>query len=322
MKSIAAALLLLVACESTPSPRRRAPASDPTPPSPSGSLPSSAPVTTAAQRAAIGDTDDPAFAPGDDFPALPEPGPGDWLAVHREPGQTYAQYVASNPNLPAPHRRTIYLVPLGSLSADLEVLEAYTRAFYGLPVAVHPPIEPSYAGARGRTIDGQQQLYTGDILRYLETITPDDAYAVIALTDIDLYPGSGWNFVFGQATLKDRVGVYSFARYGDRDPKVVLRRSLKVLSHEVGHMFGIEHCVHFLCGMNGVNSLEESDSRPPHLCPVCLRKLHHSAGFDIVERYRRLAAFYREHGLDDEAGWVEARLAAIARGPADDTIVQ
>jgi archaemetzincin len=30
----------------------------------------------------------------------------------------------------------------------------------------------------------------------------------------DLYPEPSWNFVFGQASLNERVGVYSFARYG------------------------------------------------------------------------------------------------------------
>ena len=38
-------------------------------------------------------------------------------------------------------------------------------------------------------------------------------------------------------------------------------------------MFGISHCVHFHCRMNGSDSLEESDRSPMHLCPVCLRKL-------------------------------------------------
>lgn len=33
--------------------------------------------------------------------------------------------------------------------------------------------------------------------------------------------------------------------------------------------------------MNGSNSLEEEDVIPFHLCPVCLRKLHFSIGFDV-----------------------------------------
>jgi archaemetzincin len=29
----------------------------------------------------------------------------------------------------------------------------------------------------------------------------------------DLYPDPAWNFVFGQASLRERVEVFSFARY-------------------------------------------------------------------------------------------------------------
>ena len=34
------------------------------------------------------------------------------------------------------------------------------------------------------------------------------------------------------------------------------------MTHEIGHMFGIKHCVHFNCLMNGSNHEEENDSKP------------------------------------------------------------
>src|SRR5258708_2616267 len=116
----------------------------------------------------------------------------------------------------------------------------------------------------------------------LRTRLPADAFAMIGITMLDLYPGPGWNFVFRQAYLRDRVGVYSFARY---DPKfygeapaaeardLIFRRSCKVLAHETSHMFGIQHCIWYRCLMNGSNHLAESDVRPLHLCPVDLLKL-------------------------------------------------
>jgi archaemetzincin len=86
-------------------------------------------------------------------------------------------------------------------------------------------------------------------------------------------------------------------------------------------MFGITHCVHFSCIMNGANSLKESDEQPLHLCPVCLRKLHRGAGFDVEARYRTLLAFYGKVGLDEEARWTRRRLARIrgltSREPVD-----
>ena len=61
----------------------------------------------------------------------------------------------------------------------------------------------------------------------------------------DLYPDPRWNFVFGQASLRDRLGVFSFARYdpffygksrGSRYQELLLRRSAKLLVHETAHI--------------------------------------------------------------------------------------
>ncbi|MGE5192634.1 MAG: Zn-dependent protease, partial [Deltaproteobacteria bacterium] len=62
-----------------------------------------------------------------------------------------------------------------------------------------------------------------------------------------LKPGEGWNFVFGQASLSDRVGVWSIYRFGNPeksadDYKLCLRRTLATAVHETGHMLGIKHC--------------------------------------------------------------------------------
>ena len=46
------------------------------------------------------------------------------------------------------------------------------------------------------------------------------------------------------------------------------------MTHEIGHLFGIYHCIHFECIMNGSNHLDEADGRPFHLCPICLHKLY------------------------------------------------
>jgi archaemetzincin len=93
---------------------------------------------------------------------------------------------------------------------------------------------------------------------------------------------------------------------------LILRRSCKVLAHETCHMFGILHCIYFKCLMNGSNHLEESDRRPLHLCPVDLRKLHYSIGFDINQRYRNLLEFDKAVHFDDEAQWLSKRLSRAA----------
>jgi len=266
-----------------------------------------------------------AFLPNGDFEPILLPGPNDWLAVHDEPGQTFLDFVRSRPNRPDTLRNTIYLQPLDYLHSSsappIDRLVQFTEAFFAMNANLLPELATSSRRITTRInpYSHQEQLLTRDILRLLVEHLPEDAFCVVAMTMRDLYPGPAWNFVFGEASLRDRVGVYSFARYdpafygidsSDRD-HVLLRRSCKVLAHETSHMFGIHHCIYFKCLMNGSNHLDESDRRPMHLCPVDLRKLHYSIGFDITERYQKLLDFARAVHFDDEAQWLSRRLGRI-----------
>jgi archaemetzincin len=260
------------------------------------------------------------------FTPLHRPGPNDWLASHPEPGQTFDEYLASRPNTPDQVRRVIDLWPLGDFPADrsppLPPLVAYAGAFFGLEARALPaaPVATLKVKTRINQHTRKRQLLTADILQALRGHLRPDAYCLAAITMEDLYPAPSWNFVFGEASLRDRVGVHSFARYdpaflgeprgaGYRD--LILRRGLKVMVHELGHMFGLDHCVYFECLMNGSNHLDEADARPQHLCPVCLRKLHHAVGFDPAARYRALERLYRAAGMTADADVVSARAARI-----------
>jgi archaemetzincin len=110
------------------------------------------------------------------------------------------------------------------------------------------------------------------------------------------------------ARLKRRCGVFSFARYGiEEDPKLALLRAMKVISHETGHAFGIKHCIHFHCLMNGSNSLGETDRAPLHFCPVCLRKIHWGLKFQPSGRYQKLVDFLNKNGFEEESKWFAMR---------------
>ena len=66
--------------------------------------------------------------------------------------------------------------------------------------------------------------------------------------------------------------------------------------HEIGHMFGLRHCIYFDCCMNGSNHLEENNKRAFDLCPICIRKLQHNIGFSLLERYEQVAKVCGEFG--------------------------
>ena len=256
------------------------------------------------------------FTAEDDFAPLPKPGFSDWLANHKEPGQTYQQFINSRPNMPgAGGRNIIYLQPLGKFpdsAPKIETLHKYMEAyFHPMKVKVAPSLEIANSVlVKSRKNAGRLQWNCLDILNLLQKRVPRDAYIVMGITMTDLYPSEDWNFVFGMARIKNRVGAFSFARYGD-DPTLALKRAMKVISHETGHAFGIRHCIHFHCLMNGSNHLNETDRAPLHFCPACLRKIHRGLKFDPVVRYQKLAAFLKEHKMAGEAEWFEKRIKKI-----------
>jgi archaemetzincin len=260
------------------------------------------------------------------FAPLCAPRKHDWLAVHPESGQAFEEFRREQPNRPDAQRRIIYLQLLESFSEkhspSTEMLRQYAAAFFQMEVKILLPVNlvPGDFTSRTNRITTRRQILTRDVLRWLQRRLPEDAFCVLGITMVDLYPDPSWNFVFGEASFRERVGVYSFARYdpafygraqdGDYQ-KLLLWRSAKVLTHETAHMFGLAHCIYFKCVMNGSNHLQESDARPLHLCSVCLRKLQWSIGFDVVKHYEQVHQFCQRAGFEDEAAWIARRLKKV-----------
>jgi len=239
--------------------------------------------------------------------------PGDWLASHREPGQTFAQYVAGRPIRLSKKRNTLYVLPLGEfnehqrkiveLSADflgryfmcqVKTLETLSLEKAKIPESARR-VHPSWGVRQIRST-----YVLDDVLR---PRLPKDAVALIAFTTSDLYPADDWNFVFGQASLRHRVGVWSIFRNGDAETefKTCLLRTIKTASHETGHMFSIQHCIAYECNMCGSNNRSESDRRPVYLCPNCVAKVWYATKCDPAQRFDQLAEFCADHEFQSEA---------------------
>ncbi|XP_033896154.2 archaemetzincin-2 [Acipenser ruthenus] len=265
----------------------------------------------------------------------------DWIHSHPEPRQDFADFYR-NPyrSTPVKGRNTIYIQTIGSFGDSeestqlyVEWLQEYCEAFYyGLAVRLLEPVPVSDTACafRVNTNSHNLQIHAGDLLHYLKKRKPRDAFCIVGITMIDLYPKDSWNFVFGQASLTEGMGIFSFARYDDNfysrnykgrlqktkkltpgdyslfsgcyTPPItstLLYRSCKTLTHEIGHIFGLKHCQWLRCVMQGSNHLEESDRRPLDLCPICVRKLQSAIGFRIAERYQALLR------------WIESGLSSV-----------
>jgi len=242
-------------------------------------------------------------------------------------------------NLVTTERNKVYLVPIGKfisgVSPNIEILREYCKSYLGLETYLLPEISLTNNSSnfytctiaanqdvnithRKNPYTKNTQLLTTDIHMLLQKLIPNDAYCLLALTMIDLYPKDEWNFVFGQAMLTKRVGVFSFARYdpnfatnnsgkelSEDNYHLLLRRSLKVMSHEIIHMFGVHHCIYYACLMQGSNHLMEADGRPMHLCPIDLHKLKQQVGFSFSKRYEDLLNFFSKNkGFEKEVEWI------------------
>jgi archaemetzincin len=269
------------------------------------------------------------LTPDDDFAPIPLPGANDWLTLHEEPGQTFEVYRESGANRPDAVRHVIYLLPIGDFPADsrppLAEVRDYAAIYFQMEVRLLPAFQPDPKQFEPRQNPrfGRRHVLTSSVRDFLQTRLPVDAYCLLGVTMADLYPAPSWNYVFGEASLSDRVGIHSFVRYdpkfwGDKRPpdyrEIILQRTCKVLAHEIGHMFGLQHCIYYSCVMDGCNHMVEADASPQHLCPVCLRKLHYCIGFDALKRHEELARFYKRHGWSDECDWVNRQLAKASKG--------
>lgn len=263
-----------------------------------------------------------------------EPQPGDWLESHPERGQTFAEYLKSNPVIPQDNRRIIYIQPLGQFTeTERRIVNAtadYMGRFFNLPVKILGDLPLSvvpqdkrrrtplnyevYSARRKRRAEQIQTSYVLNTI--LRPRLPDDATALIAFTASDLWPGDNWNYVFGQASLRERVGVWSIHRLGDPDAStedylLSLLRTMKLATHETGHMFSMEHCTKYECNMSGTNHLGETDRRPLDNCPECMAKVCWATRTDPRARYERLAEFCGMQGLKKEKKFFEDSVRAL-----------
>ena len=235
---------------------------------------------------------------------------GDWLASHKEDGQTFREYVGSRHVSLTEDRNVLYVQPIGEFNEHQQKVIDLSAEFLGLYFACKVEVLETKSNdiipAKARRVHSsrgvRQILSTYVLYDVLKPELSKDAVALIAFTSSDLYPADDWNFVYGQASLRERVGVWSIFRNGDAETEfeTCLLRTLKTATHETGHMFSIQHCIAYECNMCGSNNRAESDRRPIQLCPECVTKVWEATNCDPVERFNNLADFFEKIRMTEQ----------------------
>ncbi len=126
------------------------------------------------------------------------------------------------------------------------------------------------------------------LLRDLVRRIPENAMRMLAVTEKDLFIPM-LSFIYGQAQLGGTVSLVSLARLRQEfytlppNRLVLMGRLKKEAFHELGHTFGLVHCLERSCPMSLATNIRQLDLKGSEFCRACSSILRES--FNAVYRH-------------------------------------
>lgn len=124
----------------------------------------------------------------------------------------------------------------------------------------------------------RQQYYSTQILAEAIKLTDHINGKILLLTEVDIFVPA-LTFIFGEAQLNGKHSIVSLCRLheefysGISNYKLLFERSIKEILHELGHNYGLKHCLDWNCVMHSSNGIEEVDIKGNSYCSKCIKSI-------------------------------------------------
>lgn len=120
----------------------------------------------------------------------------------------------------------------------------------------------------------RRQYFSTQIIADAINLTEQFDGKIILITDVDIFVPV-LTFIFGEAQLSGKHSIVSACRLheefysGKSDDKILFERIIKELLHELGHNYGLRHCVNWDCVMHSSPGIEQVDIKGNTYCGKC-----------------------------------------------------
>jgi archaemetzincin len=125
----------------------------------------------------------------------------------------------------------------------------------------------------------RNQYYATEILSNLKSTHPFHLGPILGVIEGDIYIPE-FNFIFGEADPISEVAIMSLKRLRQEfydlkpDNNLFMDRAVKEALHEIGHVYGLGHCINQSCTMHFSNTLQDTDKKGSKLCENCRTKIN------------------------------------------------
>ncbi|MFA7418357.1 MAG: archaemetzincin family Zn-dependent metalloprotease [Melioribacteraceae bacterium] len=121
----------------------------------------------------------------------------------------------------------------------------------------------------------RRQYFSTQIIAEVINLTEKFNGKIILLTDVDIFVPA-LTFIFGEAQLNGKHSILSVCRLheefysGISNEHLLLERTIKEVLHELGHNYGLRHCIDWDCVMHASHGIEEVDIKGNTYCRKCV----------------------------------------------------